>query len=61
MFEESYEKGLDNLGRDNMKAEELSDDLIEKCIRFKNVYKSDNNRLIAIMQHIIDQKGEIVL
>lgn len=61
MFEGSYEKGLNNLGRDNMKAEELSDDLIEKCIRFKNVYKSDNNRLIAIMQHIIDQKGKIVL
>lgn len=50
---------MDNYGRDKLGAK-VSDNEAIQCIKFKRRFKRDRDRLIAIMTHIIDMKGDVV-
>lgn len=57
-FEGYYNESSDNIGRDIMKGK-LTDTERLKCMNLYSTHASSNNRLIAIMQNIITNKGVI--
>lgn len=49
----------DNYGRDKLGAEVSGEDA-QMCMRFHSKYDNDDKRMRAIMQHIVDNAGDIV-